>query len=241
MHALFPISVDNASFTTEATVVALEAGLRHYEKITFLVADRIQVYNDLAKMCGDLPRMAALDWSGRYRRDLVERKQWLGKVRRRLRDWPDTQEWQTIGFANATDASAFEALRGLWLMYQVDREFRADVDETTDHFIKDRGFCGDTDSLRRLSKVYIIEEIAINLRLRLSRAIYDEYYIGKTIKVLLKLYGGSYIKAAGELFRSRRRHTHEFSFFEWTGREWIDANRCVDRKPRAAIALVKSI
>jgi hypothetical protein len=216
-HVLFPISVDNTVFSTENTLGAISELLSDFDKITFLIADRIQVYNDIAKREGDLTGILSLDWSGSYRRDFAERRRWLHKLRDRL---PRSrgQIWRIMGVDDAVDRHAYVALRSVWLLYKFDRDFSADINATA------KEFCArhqtQSSLLYDMSLAYLVEEIAINIRLRVMRGIFDEFYMGATLGILPRLYDGHYSKTAEELMGRHARAPGTFRFWSWYGQSW---------------------
>lgn len=218
-HALFPISVNSDLFSSEDTVQALAVGLAGFDKITFLIADRIQIYNDITKTNGDIDAILSLDWSGSYRRDFEQRKRWLSKLRDRLRT-KTQQRWRILGVDDAADHYAYVALRSVWLLYRFDNQFAADADKAAMDFAKRNG-TDNGELLKDMSLGYLLEEIAINIRLRVLRGIFDEFYMGDTLQILPKLYQGCYSKSAEELMGRPARPKGSFRFWSWHDSKWL--------------------
>jgi hypothetical protein len=219
MHAFFGISVDSSAFRSAVMSQALSSGLRDYEQITFFVADRINVYNDVAKIAHDPSLLSHADFGGWSRLDLEERRRWLAKLRSDLGRWPLGQSWRVVGVSDAFDNKTGDIYRGVLILYEVDNAFRRDVNELARGFSLTRRFLAPIDVVRRLSVRYLLEEIAINIRFRVCERILDEYYPGPTMKVLPRLYWGQYIKSAFQLAGLHQDNGADFRFFEWQGAE----------------------
>ena len=227
LHALFPISVDNKEFTTKRALNAISA-LRKYASITFFVADKIQIYNTLAKCGADPDRWAAIDWSARGNRMLQERSKWIQRLRNQLHDWPVHQDWNVVGVSEISDHAAYEIARNVSILFQIDDNFRRDVRLASSAFLQTHSFPSSEDISSRLSVSYLLEEIALNVRLRVSRGLSDEYYMGNTLIPLLRLYEGAYLKNVRDLVNTRSNvNSIPFRFYEWVQRsgvvgQWIE-------------------
>jgi hypothetical protein len=220
-RAIFPISVDNPRlFSSDNTMEALRGGLQTYDEISFLVADRLQIYNDITKANGDLDIISSLDWTGGYRKDRKERTVWLRRLRERLQDWPSSQNWKVVSISDAMDGLGYLALRSVWLLYRLDHSFRDDVNRVADDFAERSSLTKQDKIMHQMSVGYLLEEVAVNVRLRVVRGIEDEYYMGPWIGVLPKLYAGHYRKRPEELL-GRPISKRDYRFFRWTGSEWV--------------------
>ncbi|GJM09857.1 MAG: hypothetical protein DHS20C11_21330 [Lysobacteraceae bacterium] len=210
--ALFPISVSNQRYSTDNVVRALLSLSREYDLIVFLVADRLQMYNK-ATRAGKVGLFGVLQEFADKRTDYLEqRKRWLEKIRDRLGDDVDF-EVSMKGIDHFADERAFRILRNLVLLYAADKRFRRDVRKAALDFcsryeqreMADLGF--------RLSQGYILEEIAISLRIHIVGGIPDEYYLGQQWGVVLRVYQGEYDVDATVLADSKRSSGEPVNFY----------------------------
>lgn len=210
LRALVPISVDSPHFRTAIVVPALKAIAREHDEVFFLIADRLQVYNkarELAK--GDLAIF--LERFDRLSRDYFEQRvAWLERLRRSLRrEGVRCENWRIIGIQHVTDASFYSIFRNVFLATQTIVSLARDVREAMGERI---GPGEKNGAALRLCEAYLIEEIAINIRLRVYEEIQSEFYLGETIAPLLGLYEGVYGIDVFSIAR-RPRVAVEFSFF----------------------------
>jgi hypothetical protein len=223
MKALVGISVDSSLFTTSRMLVAITA-LRDYDHITFLIADDLQVYNELAKIVGDHDQLVTASWN-RRRNSLSERKKWLSRVRLQFQDWPTSQKWRIVGVRDVADHRSWEILRAIRLLYILDPKFKNDVIAQARSFVATRvQHLSNSDIFEQLSIEYILEEVALNLRVRIIGAIEDEFYLGNIVSVLPRIYQGEYMKSAVELAKGIKESQHHksFRFFDWSDEKgWI--------------------
>lgn len=94
--------------------------------------------------------------------------------------------------------------------------FREDVTAAArEHFVRTQEHYSEIQL--RLSKFYIIEEIAINLRIRVRESICDEYYAFRNLKPLMDIYSGKYGINVFALSGTSERKI-SFSFFEFSNK-----------------------
>lgn len=238
--ALFGISLDNPLYSTARMRAGLIEGLREFDEVVFLIADSLQIYNHVSKNVGDSMAMSSIDWSAPHSQYFAERTIWLNKIRTRLPEWPDDQKWTIAGVNSVADKKAFQIQRSVRILYAVDATFRSDVIDNAKKFAE-RGLDSKTfESRVSLSILYILEEIALNVKLRVQYGIEDEFYLGDTFEIFRNVYAGKYMKNHDELFGRKSRSRKLFRFHSWDTSEenWrlevgmvqsaMDASKIVD-------------
>lgn len=217
--ALFGISLDNPLYSTARMRAGLIEGLREYDEVIFLIADSLQIYNHVSKNVGDNMAMSSIDWSTPHSQYFAERTIWLNKIRTRLPEWPDHQKWTITGVNSVADRKAFQIQRSVRILYAVDGTFRNDVIESAKRFA---GYNFDSKTIENrvsLSILYILEEIALNVKLRIQFGIEDEFYLGDTFEIFRNVYAGKYMKDHYELFGRKRSSKKVFRFHSWDTNE----------------------
>lgn len=192
-RCLFPISVDRRQFRTEPFVSAIKAIAKPYDECVFLIADWLQLHNK-ASLCFRGLKLSAILDSFRLRNPyLGKRKQWLRRVCQRVQGtWAYNASWVVIGMDDIMDKAFCRTWRNVVLMYECIDEFRDEIHmAASEHNVTAKGSADETSHLR-LSNVYLLEQVAVSVRLRVIDSIEAEYYIGDTLPVLVKLYAGRY-------------------------------------------------
>jgi hypothetical protein len=147
-------------------------------------------------------------------RYLEERKKWLQKVLRDAKvDFAETK-CRFLGFADVTDHRFFDIYRNVILAFHTVELFRRDVEQAAERYCAKRPVRHSPMQEVRLSEAYILEEIAVNVRVRLLEGIQDEYYPFGYPKPMLRVYTEDYGFSAFDLAGSKFCHT-DFTFFEW--------------------------
>ena len=189
-RALFPISVDNDQFTTANIIDAVSSFINDFDEVIFLIADRLQLYNK-AEDIGDSATFAQLIRRIGSRMQYVrERTHWLARMRPLISGGQKVR-WKIISIDDVTDAAFFRAYRNVVIAFNTVPEFRNDVQECAlAHVAKQPRH--DPEQARRLAEAYILEEIAINLRVRVLDGVDAEFYYGKFLDPLVRLYQGRY-------------------------------------------------
>jgi hypothetical protein len=194
----------------------MSAGLWHFDKVMFLVADELQIYNRVAAASADPDLVTMVDTARESLRFRAERERWLKRLRSKLVGWPSTQRWVVKSWHEAADARAFRVLRAVHIMHAVDSRFRADVGRNVAMFSDFHFKGGDEETVRRMATHYVLEEIALNIRLRVYQKIYSEFYMGRTFEMFKRVYAGDYSKSVYDLAGvSEPRHKPTFQFLEW--------------------------
>lgn len=220
MKALFPISLSNQRFSTSLVIPAIEGLVEKYDEVLFLVADRLQVYNravslggrNLAEASGHKADFGVFRNATRLTGTFEERRRWLDKVKLRLGERAVGMKWSIESVDSIADSKSFEILRNIDILNSVDPLFRQDILSSAVDFASRH-----PESLRevavRLSTRYIIEELALSIRVRVHRKYYDEYYIGSTLLPAIRLYSGAYMATPWDI-AGVKRGAASFRFFE---------------------------
>jgi hypothetical protein len=195
---LLPISVDSTAFSSIDYAAAIDALPVTPNRALFLVADRLQIYNkaaDSTDRIGSLiARFAA---SQRY---LIERRKWLARIRGRSTFLSTCQEVRVEGIAEFADAECFKVLRNVRILFELDQSFHHAVSETAELFAsRTQGTKSEFGRRHALSIAHTLEEIALNIRIRVHEGVSDEFYPGDYPLPLLKLYQGAYDASVFEL------------------------------------------
>lgn len=215
MKALFPISLSNQRFSTALVVPAIDSLVDKYDEVLFLIADRLQVYNRAIGFSDNLHTRSKFEGFRKMVRltgTFEERRRWLDKVKIQLGERAIAIKWRIESIDAIADAKAFEILRNIDILFGVDRKFRLDVQESANDFaLRHPEHLRSVASL--LSTRYILEELALSIRMRVQRRYTDEYYIGSTLLPALRLYSGKYVATPWELAGLQPTKA-DFRFFE---------------------------
>jgi tRNA-dependent cyclodipeptide synthase len=220
-QALIGVSLDNRAYSTEVLYSAMLSGLSRFSQIHFLIADRLQMYNRVATASTDPILLSAMNFASNSRVEFDERAAWLKKLKEKLPSEFGNQKWVILSIDDIADTRAFRTLRAVRMLYRVDAEFRADVDRAARQIVERRQLTYEQAFIwQGLSVDYIIEEVALNIRLRLGRRIHSEFYLGTTFYIFLRMYRGEYSKSVHDLFGRKQQDTQGYEFFDWDGFNW---------------------
>ncbi|MGZ5527310.1 MAG: hypothetical protein ACXWJB_01430 [Limisphaerales bacterium] len=217
--ALFPISVDNPGFTTSVVVAALNAIAEPYDEVLFLVADELQLYNKASsdlKSGQDLSQI--ISTFQRKNRYFEQRKKWLERIKSDVSGPLQHAKWTFYNVSDFTDQRFYHIFRNILLAFNTIPDFRNDVEETARNYcMRARGDVSDIDL--GLSTAYILEEIALNVRIRVLEQVKDEYYLFKYPKPFLNLYANKYGIDVYTL-AGIPNYTGEFPFLAYADGSW---------------------
>ncbi|WGH75655.1 hypothetical protein P8625_00390 [Tenacibaculum tangerinum] len=191
--AFFPISVDNKNYSSKNLSALIKIILELDDcRPYFLIADNLQLYNKVKQTNKELSFIVQnFKTKNQY---FPERVKWINKVFKR--DFPQIDEsvfkkWKIKNVSEITDHKFFNIYRSLLILFNVDDEFRNDLSEAAEnHTIYES--IDSTELQIRLNRLYVLEEIAINLRMRVFNKLYSEYYLGQLPSVLTKIYYEKY-------------------------------------------------
>lgn len=227
VHALFPISVSNRVFSTENIREALSAMPDRVTEVTFLIADWLQLYNR-ASNCNESVGLGAIirDYSDRNK-DLVNRQRWIAKF---LDTYPDTisASVKVVGMDHYFDGAYANTFRNVNILFSVDMGFRNDVISAAQRFLENSNRKRKSHLAASLSEQYILEEIALNIRIRVKELVEEEYYLGDYHKPMLKVYRNCYSANPLDLLGGEVQQERNYRFFSLGGdskRNWMEVGK----------------
>jgi len=192
-RALFPISIGNNLFSTKNTTNALLGLAAELDIVYFLIADEIPVYNktqgihhasDFDQIALSYPKLREL-----YRN---EKQKWLKKLVSNVFGIKNTPQFKILNTDTYYDYKFFSIYRNLLLLHSANSEFRNDIVRDVKMHYSGRKRVANSKQVVQLSTYYIVEEIALNIRVRYFNRIYDEYYLGAFPRAMTNIYSGKY-------------------------------------------------
>ena len=111
------------------------------------------------------------------------------------------------------DIAYANTLRNVNILMSTDSGFRRDIRNAAELFILKKHE-QPSEILVSLSEKYILEEIAVNIRIRIKETMEEEYYLGKYHTPILKLYGNLYSANASDLFGCEALRVSDYKFYE---------------------------
>jgi hypothetical protein len=206
--ALFPVSLSNDRFASKLVISAI-AGVAHdYDDITILIADKLQVYNGVSRVIVEDLRdpkktgFSFMDIERKVSQTLIERERWLKRVQAGIGPRSEGIKWHVHSLAAFGDHMGFDVLRRVSIMYDIDHDFRADVDQWARAYVNKRYGEASPNVLTRLYRLsarYIIEEAALSIRIRVFGRLTDELYAGDTTEPIARLYWDRYSNSVWDL------------------------------------------
>lgn len=197
MKAFFPISVTTRLFSSDRMKQALPYLEPQYKEFIFLIADRLQMYNDAISI-----RKAEIDiyrsWAHRPSSLFTQRAKWLKKVLHEC--GIDESRVMILSIDDIADGEAFLTFRKLLVFYNLNHDFHEAIEGEAHDATDRKASYIDYELVRRMSRIYVLEEIALNIRIRSRFNVYDEYYLGPQMKIFPDIYHGRFswfLKEAG--------------------------------------------
>jgi len=210
----FPISVDNKNYSSKnlSLIINLILETENCQPF-FLIADNLQLYNKVKQTNKELSFIVQnFKTKNQY---FKERVKWIEKVLNK--EFPNISEdtfknWKVKNISKITDNKFFNIYRSLLILYNVDENFRNDLSiAAANHTIYESI---ESNELQiRLNRLYVLEEIAINLRMRVYNKLYSEYYLGKLPLVLINLYYEKYSLKINDI-TGKKISGLKFKFYE---------------------------
>jgi hypothetical protein len=220
VKAFIPVSISTELFSSSRMIDGLGSLPKIYSEYYFLVGDVLQMYNDASDARKD-PHSIFKLWSERPSKFFAERSVWI----KRLEDKFNLAHVTILSVDDLTDSKHHDLLRNLYILYNLDDSFKSDVDLTVSEAIDRRHYHRSHDTAKSLSLMYVLEEVALNLRLRHRFQVYDEFYLGPPLVVLVELLSGRHSWFLREIGFCNDYDTHRARFFSWGGDEnrpsWI--------------------
>ena len=190
--ALFPISVSNQRYSTEGVALALKSLAMKYDRVVFIIADSLQVYNKGLLATKGLPLNEIVSRFNQESEYLSQRKRWIANLEKNNLLGGLVGEWEILSTDELSDRKCFGLYRNILLLFNIDEKFRYDILKEARNFAARFKPDYPLKEKIRLSTAYLLEEIALSIRLHVLDGIQDEYYLGELSGVIYKLYSGSY-------------------------------------------------
>jgi len=192
MRALFPISLNNQLFSTENVIEAYKAISLKYSSITFLIADQLQLYNKALRISNEYTLSDVLQDFRKKTNYFEERKIWLERLKTKIND-DIPINWDIISVDDiVNDHTTFTIYRNILIAFYTDSEFANDIKHIANNYALNKNINYDFDKAQNLSIGYLLEEIALSVKLKAINQIYDEFYIGNYAFPILKLFNEEY-------------------------------------------------
>ena len=213
--SLYSLSIArNGDVVTAAMREALSRHVPPGAVLTIFVADRIHVFNQIAR--GQHERLD-FAWSGDERTDLALKRDFIAKARRDLGVDP-SWTWEIINIDDLQGPRLAGIYRAVRILYQNDHRIAQDVESYCQaYFDGMREKPADSRLALAMGRLFVLEEVAINIHLRCVAGYRDEFYTGAFLPVILNLYEGRYARDPWFLARAPRSPVR---FHEWDGEAW---------------------
>jgi len=128
-----------------------------------------------------------------------QRSKWVQRMTSQMQS-SGHSHWTLIGIDDITDPKCFNIFRNVMLAYYSIPCFRNDVDRSARwHAQQARNSHYSADRREQLSRGYILEEIALSIRIHVINEIDDEYYMRQQSPPIVNLYHGRYEFSAFDL------------------------------------------
>lgn len=212
-RALIPISVDNPAFSTRTMVAALSAIPARYEEYIFFIADDLQLYNKAVTVQEGSELVNVLKTFNERAAYFTEKTNWLTNVRNKLNNDIANSTWTFSNIATYSDERLHDILRNVFILYSTVPKFSRDVEEAARNYVT-RTEKSYSSKEVELSTFYILEEIAVNLRIRVEGHIDEEYYLFNYPKPMIDVYAGCYGISPFTLV-GLRDEDEEFAFYRF--------------------------
>jgi hypothetical protein len=211
--ALFPVSLDSKLFRTSIVSPALEALLHEHDGILFLITDSLQIYNKLWSR----KQRSLTEAFGKFERlrqsYLAERMKWIAGLNRQMLG-PHPSNWVVRSSYEYMDADFWKVYQRIVTLHCLSRVMREDIERSAMQHVTKQGQLRVSKTSRRLSEAYILEELALSVRVRVCDRIGSEFYLGEYPRPLLRLYDASYGIDVSAL-AGINTNGLEFNFFTW--------------------------
>lgn len=156
-------------------------------------------------------------WSGDERTDLALKRDFIAKARRDLGVDP-SWTWEIINIDDLQGPRLAGIYRAVRILYELDQRFAQDVESYCQaYFDGMREKPADSRLALAMGRLFVLEEVAINIHLRCVAGYRDEFYTGAFLPVILNLYEGRYARDPWFLARAPRSPVR---FHEWDGETW---------------------
>ena len=211
MKAFIPISISTELFSSPRMIKGLELIPNAYTSYCYVIGDRLQMYNDASDLRKDEHDFFRR-WSSQPNDLLTQRRKWIEKLHVRL----DKNASADIrGLDDIIDADHCALMRNIYVLYNLNSDFRRDLDSTVEEAVLRRHFHRSLERAKALSLMYVIEEVALNMQVRRKYGLHDEYYLGPQLSLLLDLFKGKHRWFLDEIGYTRNYDINKARFFSW--------------------------
>lgn len=223
--ALFPISVDSKRFTTSSVIPALQAFVPQFQQVIVLIADGLHLYNKAQNVSDGMGLSNAIQEFNVRGAYFEQRRKWIDQVCAKI-IVSHKIEWRVLNINAVTDEVFYPIYRNVVIAFNTIDPFRHDVQEAAKAHSLKRAALPSAQEVR-LSEAYILEEIAVNLRIRVVEDVEAEFYMGEYLGVLQDLYQGKY-GIDVRMLSGIRDARPDFHFFRFVNtalrREWRESD-----------------
>lgn len=213
--ALFPISPHGRRINSRMARILVDALPSAVDTVVVLAADQLERYN---------AAIAKIQVKGSQEHDMGpdDSLQDLGSIRDAV---CRTRACEVVYASEVEDRSFFDIYRRIVIAYNSVPRLRKDVVSTALAHVARKGWSRKS-SVVDLSCLYVLEEIALNIRMRVSHGIPREYYYGDIALPLVGLYDGRYGLSPWEI-AGFPQSDEKFEFFRWSedlnDERWVPA------------------
>jgi hypothetical protein len=138
---------------------------------------------------------------------------WIAGLNRQMLD-PHPSNWVVRSSYEYMDADFWRVYQRIVTLHCWSRKMREDIGRSAAQHVTKQGQVRASTVSRRLSEAYILEELALSIRVRVFDRIGSEFYLGEYPRPLLRLYDASYGIDVNAL-AGRKTDGVEFDFFTW--------------------------
>ena len=217
MKALFPISLNNQRFSTENVVEAYNNINSKYENITFIIADQLQLYNKALRVNNEYSVSNVLSDFRKKTNYFEERKVWLERLKMKVNN-SILREWEILSIDDIVeDSTTFTIFRNILVAYYSDEQFANDIKHYAYDFAYQKNTNYTFEKVLQLSTGYLLEEIALNIKLKVIDKIFDEFYLGDYAYPILKLFKNVYNFTVFDIVGTGQpKDFNEFRFYSYS-------------------------
>jgi hypothetical protein len=191
-RVLVPISLNAQRFSTSNMTKYVFPELSELCETWFFVPDEIQIFNKMGHVADGRSFASALFDFKSKRNYVEERRLWLEAMRRDGAVLLNHCGWKVLGVSDIADSMYSRIRRNVTIAYCTLQKIRDDVDGTALYYATQRYAGSASHPEIALSRTYVLDEIALSVRLHVVENISIEVYFGKQFDVILNLYRGVY-------------------------------------------------
>jgi hypothetical protein len=160
-----------------------------YDQFVFIIADRLQMNNEMYNR-EKSQRQIYRYWAKEPTEAYTQRSNWITRVNKKLKI--NRNRYEILSMDDIADKETFLILKKVYLLYSLDDKFRSTITNEARMTVARRSGCLNYDIALEMSRVYLLEEIALNIRVRAKLYLMDEYYLGPQQAILPQLFSGKF-------------------------------------------------